>query len=250
MNLAAKILEVLQKKGNAEVPKLGVFFIQKKNAVLENNRLLPPGYEVTFSYQPELESAQLSKLTGISQEEILSQVSTWKQTLLEKNVLLAEGLGEFKQSENRIDFLGQSISQAPDFFGLEAIELAPEKEVEVVSAPSEPYKLNRSVLWLLLFIIPVAALVYFAATQRELLFGKRSFEPVTTSTHRIKEDSIKKDSLRKVIAQADSLRVDSIRTDSLRQDSVKNAALAASKWKSTKKYKNQRWRKAKQRRNP
>lgn len=245
MNLAAHILQVLRQKGTAEVPNLGVFFIQKKNAVVENNKLLPPGFEITFSYQPEFVSDKLSRIAGISQDEIVKQVGEWKAHLKQHGVLHEDGLGEFKQSENRIDFLGESIPESPDYFGLEAITIPqgnpPVEDLKTAGA----YRYNNSILWVFLLIIPVLALIYLGISRQDFVFGKKSLTPVTTSTHRIEEDSVKQEMLKKLQFLADS-----IRTDSLKQDSIKKIVPVAKKWKSNKKYKTKRWRKAKPQRNP
>lgn len=235
MSIVKHITGFLKTKGSVTVPGFGKFFLQNSQAKFEEETgsILPPAKETGFNidYEAGANPALLSLISSnenISVEEaeaeLKKQTDYWKKQLTENDELIIEGLGKFRKAESDIKFTGERVeTSVPDFYGLEQIDLKNLKKTSVQSSNSEgDYRFNRTILWIFLLVIPIAGLAYLAITQKELLFGKKSFNnlSVQTSTHRIKKDTLK---LQK--ARQDSIRLDSLKTDSLKKDSIAKTAV-------------------------
>lgn len=248
MKITAHILDILKRERQVSVPGFGVFSIKNSGAkILEDSgKILPPVAKVDF--QIDYENGDKTLLQKIAAEEGFSFETAqaeleklteyWKKSLVETHEIEIDNLGKLHQNENGTVFIGNRIDvPAEDFYGLEEINLK-ELKTSGSSNSASGYHLSTSGLWLFLFILLVLGLLVLAFTQREKLFGKKSFDElqVKRSTHRITEDSSK---IKAAVA-------DSIRTDSLRQDSLKKIAVVpAKKWSNKKKYSKKTWRKAK-----
>ncbi|MFC7347487.1 hypothetical protein ACFQO9_12230 [Chryseobacterium zhengzhouense] len=257
MNISAYILEYLKQFGTVVVPKFGVFSLEKSKAVInsENGSILPPSSKITFHSDYQVVSDDLvnfiSTQKNISknsaESELQVQTDFWKKKLQAEQTLEIQNLGTIFVEDGILTFKGNRLeSDHPDFYGLEEIRFSDIKNDES-SIPTvnreKDYKFNKSILWIFLFIIPVLGILYFGYTQRELLFGKKSFDDVSvqTSTKRIEKPiSIKVDSAQLKIA--DSIKHAQLKKDSLIQDSIKKTAVKSLKVPATQKSKPQ-WKK-------
>jgi hypothetical protein len=125
------------------------------------------------------------------------------------------------REDEKTHFKGKRVeSGRPDFYGLEEIRFSDisngEKIVHTENREKD-YQFNKSILWIFLFIVPVAGLLILAYTQKDLLFGKKSFENVSvqTKTHRIAKDTIKI-----MVHETAEMKI----ADSLKKDSVMKSA--------------------------
>lgn len=225
MNITSLILEFLKKNNQAVVSQFGTFSLKNSRAKIdaETNSILPPEKEIDFSVDYEVQNNELINYIAIeknisadeSSQMLKSETDFWKKTLVEKGELILENIGEFHQTENGIVLNGKRVTQSsPDFYGLEEIHLENLKNSSTTSVQDSDYKLNKSILWGFLFVIPVAGLVFLAFTQRELLFGKKSFNETKkrSAIHRIENDT----------AKVKSNIIDSTKTNTLQNDSIKS----------------------------
>ncbi len=249
MNIVQHINEYLKEVGNAKVSGFGTFFLKNVQAKMdaETKSILPPSQEVGFNEDYKTLDDGLirfiSTKENISVEEVIKQLKNltdyWKNKLSLSENLSVEGLGQFHVADGKLHFLGDRIESAiPDFYGLEKIDLSQIKSSKSINNVGE--KRKSSTIWYILFAVLLSALSYFAYTQREMLFGKKSFE----------DEPVKKEPQLPVV---DSIAIkqkisDSLRIDSLKQDSIKKKA-AVKTWKPKKYYKKNKWSKAKQHRN-
>lgn len=209
MNLGQYLFGYLQEKRSAELPNFGVFSLKKKSAILneENATFLPPTFEIFFEKNETVVSSDFSKYIAeksgenlfIIQSELKDQIQAWKLDLLENQKFLIEDLGEFSAENGTIKQVSNNINHSPNFFGLEEInlkEIKENKQIVEIKEFENDYVFNKSILWAFLFIVPVGAILYLALTNKDKIFGKKSFDiSVKTSTHRIEEKThIKKDS--------------------------------------------------------
>ncbi|QCX53256.1 hypothetical protein [Elizabethkingia sp. JS20170427COW] len=208
MNIAQQIIQSLQKSGKVELSGLGVLKLKRNHAQVDDvtETILPPKQEIIFEPNRSLEV----------ENDFSSLARTCLAEMVMKGEYTVEGLGKWINDAGKIVFEAEENLFAHHFFGLEAISFPKISPVEEVKQEVEeklveeqlPQSSGKSIAWMFLIILPVLGLVYLAFTQRELLFGKKSFEKVTvkTSTHRIQNvapkevkvlpsDSIKKDSL-------------------------------------------------------
>ncbi len=206
------ILDYLKSHKRANVSGLGVFYIMHSGAkVVDGTKnILPPSTEIGFDYD---ESARdqglmdyLSGKTSLSAKQIATQIEDWKIMLLNANEVQIPHLGTLKREGQAVIWNGERINaEAPDFFGLEEINLDA-LNAETSQEPSE-YKQNKAILWTFLVAIPIAVILLLAYSQRDRIFGKKSFDvSVKTSTHRIPKSSVT-DSTKQNQKKADSATV-------------------------------------------
>lgn len=227
MNIENLIIRYLQEKKAAKLLGFGTFSLEKAEAVLNehSDKILPPSQRIVFSFNEKITDEGfvnfISKEHSISDEEaqdrLTSKIHQWKSTLQENNVLNLEELGTFSNNAGTIVFEGKRIeSENSDFYGLEEINI---QELKKVSSPSniveKDYQFSQSILWIFLVALPALAILVLGFTQRELLFGKKSFDEVsvTKATHRIEKDT-------KRNIQSANIPIDSLKLDSLKQDSI------------------------------
>jgi len=210
MNISAYILEYLKQFGTATVPDFGVFSLEKSKAVInsENGSILPPASIIRYTPDYEAKSDDLAAFIAgqkqmtleASKTDLQIQTDFWKKKLQAEQILEVQGLGTVYIEDGTTRFKGQRLqSDHPDFYGLEEIRISDMQVQSPKSAASshaeKDYKLNKSILWAFLIIIPVLGILYMAYTQQELLFGKKSFDDtpisVQTKTHRIQKDTVK-----------------------------------------------------------
>lgn len=223
MNISAYILEYLKQFGAVTVPNFGVFSLENSKAIInsENGSILPPSSQIAFSPDFELQSDDLAAFIGnqkqmtleASKSDLKIQTDFWKKKLQADNVLEIPILGTIFIENEKTHFKGKRLeSDHPDFYGLEEIKFSDinNSDKPIVSVnPEKDYKLNKSILWIFLFIIPVAGILTVAYTQQDLLFGKKSFS-VQTKTHRIVPDTIKMQVHVPKAPISDSLKKDSL----------------------------------------
>ncbi len=231
MNAVDYIYDLLKDNKTVIVPGFGMFFLKNSKAQLDEatKSILPPAKQIDFNINYEaIDNGFVNWFANKSQisvseaeTEITKLTEYWKMQLLENGELNIEKLGKFIQSDTELKFFGNRLElDSPDFYGLEQIDL---KNVTSKSPSQEnvAYKVKKSPFWLFLFVIPVLALAYFAITQREQLFGKKSFDQKPTS----KQNSLS-DSLKYQKAKAEKLKLDSLKLDSLKQDSISKLVAA------------------------
>ncbi|MET3037979.1 hypothetical protein ABXT08_17915 [Chryseobacterium sp. NRRL B-14859] len=205
MNISAYILEYLKQFGTATVPGFGVFSLKNSKAIInsENGSILPPASEIDFMMDYEVQSEELTAFIAgqkqmsldASRSDLKIQTDFWKKKLQAEQILEIQNLGTIFMEEGHSHFKGKRIeSGRPDFYGLEEIRFSDinnGEKVNTLENREKDYKFNKSILWIFLLIIPVLGILYFVFTQKETLFGKKSFNSVQTSTHRIVKDTIK-----------------------------------------------------------
>ena len=232
MNIPEHILKFLKKYGKAGIPEFGVFSLRNTGAIMhsETKTILPPAKQIFFEADYELQNEDfLNFINAVENQKentktaLKAQTDYWKKMLLNKDDFFIEGLGNFYVSDNELIFKGERIqTDAPDFYGLEEINIS-----EITNSESAPrtnnsdkrksYRFSNSAIWLFLMIISVCVLAYLAFTNKELLFGKKSFEsnPVQNSTQKNQqkqntEDSIRLKQQERNIVFSDSLQKDSV----------------------------------------
>ena len=233
MNIAQQIIQTLQNGHKVELSGMGVLSRVVRHAEFDDvtGTILPPKQEIIFDTN---RSIRVDNAFSESARQ-------WMGDLITKGEVSVEGLGKWTNDAGKIIFFPDEKALDTNFYGLEAIPMAKVQQVKPIEVdqdatqPKADYKFNRSILWVFLIAIPVAGLIYLAITQKEMLFGKKSFDNVSvqTSTHRIVEDTLK-------IKQAAALKAktDSIRKDSLKQDSIKKYApwgTESERWKKKRK---------------
>lgn len=206
------ILDYLKSHKRANVSGLGVFYIMHSGAkVVDGTKnILPPSTEIGFDYDESTRDEGLmdyvSGKTSLSPKQIATQIEDWKITLLNANEVQLQNLGTLKREGEAVIWNGERINaEAPDFFGLEEINL--DALNAETSQESSEYKQNKAILWTFLVAIPIAGILLLAYTQRDRIFGKKSFDvSVKTSTHRIPKSSVT-DSTKQNQKKADSATV-------------------------------------------
>lgn len=253
MNISAYILEYLKQFGTVTVPKFGVFSLENSKAIInsENGSILPPSNKIVFHSDYQVFSDDLiqfvSNQKAVSKEaaenELQIQTDFWKKKLQAEQILEIQNLGTIFIEDGTLHFKGNRLeSDHPDFYGLEEIRFSDINESEKttqIQNVEKDYKFNKSILWIFLFIVPVVGMLYLAYTQKELLFGKKSFDSlsVQTKTKRIENKiPLKIDSAQ--IKKADSVKA--LKMDSLRKDSLKQAVKT---WKPKSKKRKSKWQK-------
>ncbi len=224
-NSSQYILEKLQFQKRVIVPAFGVFSIETSGAQLnnENKSILPPSEWISFSKNFEEQDqtfvTYLASEKNISEEsalhELQIQVDFWKKKIAAKEEFSIPELGNFSFQNSNLVFEGKRLpSETPDFFGLEEIVFSeiknkPQEIASKESVETSDYTFSKSILWLFLLIIPISVLAYFGYTNKELLFGKKSFDDISikNATHRIEDPKPKE--IKKPVA--DSLQSDSMK---------------------------------------
>jgi len=208
MNLGLHIFNYLQENGSVELPGFGVFTIENKSAHLDESSsvLLPPIQEIKFQKNTLVFNSDLSKyiaeVTGenlfVVQTQMKEEVLLWQEELQKNKILAIDELGDFVSEQQDIKLISKDdYTQNPSYFGLEKIDLKEIERPKINNIDAEDtddqYVFSKSILWTFLFIIPVGGIVYLALTNKDKIFGKKSFEvSVKTSTHRIEKDTVKK----------------------------------------------------------
>lgn len=225
MKISDYIIEVLKEKGEVFVPRFGVFSLVRSAAVVnqEDNSILPPAYQITFSFDKTLEKDSIldfyMRNKHIPREQALfelnTQVEYWNKKLDAGESFLLEPLGEFVISDSIVRFLGKRIkTDNPDFFGLEEINLSEIKSKNHFQRNNPKVKEGSTqwILWLFLIIFPLTGIAYVAATKWNVLVGEKSIDTFSTktSTHRITSD----EKITKEVPKQDSVLV----KDSLAKD--------------------------------
>lgn len=226
MNISAYILEYLKQFGTATVPGFGVFSLKNSKAIInsENGSILPPASQIDFTIDYEVKAEELTAFIAgqkqmsleASRSDLKIQTDFWKKKLQAEQILEIQNLGTIFIEEGHTHFKGKRIeSGRPDFYGLEEIRFSDINNGEKVDPTvnrEKDYKFKKSILWIFLLAIPVLGIVYLAFTQRELLFGKKSFDKVSvqTSTHRIVKDTVKVMVHTPEVSVSDSLKKDSL----------------------------------------
>ncbi|KMQ63316.1 hypothetical protein ACM40_00385 [Chryseobacterium sp. BLS98] len=245
MNISAYILEYLKQFGTVTVPGFGVFSLKNSKAIInsENGSILPPASEIVFAVDYEIQSDDLAAFIAgekqmsleASRSDLKIQTDFWKKKLQADQFLEIQNLGTVHIEDDKTHFKGKRIESGhPDFYGLEEIRLSDINNGEKVSATEsreKDYKLKKSVLWIFLLVIPVLGILYLAFTQKELLFGKKSFDNVSvqTSTHRIVKDTIKV-----MVHNPEEAVSDSLKKDSLSKPAAKDIKSAPAVQNNTK----------------
>ena len=254
MNISAYILDYLKQFGTVTVPKFGVFSLENSKAVInsENGSILPPSTKIAFHSDYQVLSDDLvqfiSNQKSVSKEatesELQIQTDFWKKKLQAEQILEIQNLGTIFIEDGQLHFKGNRLeSDDPDFYGLEEIKFSDIHEGDTLESPKnteKDYKFNKSILWIFLFIVPVLGMLYLAYTEKELIFGNKSFDSLSsqTKTKRIeKKIPTKADSIQLKIA--DSIKA--FKIDSLRKDSISKKAPKT--WKPKYKKRKSRWRK-------
>lgn len=245
MNISAYILEYLKQYGTVTVPGFGVFSLKNSKAIInsENGSILPPASQIEFTIDYEVQTEDLTVFIAkekqmsveASRSDLKIQTDFWKKKLQSEQVLEIQNLGTIFIEEGHTYFKGKRVEAGrPDFFGLEEIRFSDINNGEKVNTSvngEKDYKFRKTILWFFLLIIPILGIVYFAYTQKELLFGKKSFNKVSvqTSTHRIVKDTVK------VMVHAPEIPVsDSLKKDSLVKPAGKPVQLVPVAPKNTK----------------
>ena len=239
MNISAYILDYLKQFGTVKVPQFGVFTLESSKAVLnpDNGSILPPSTKIAFHLDYLLESSELAEYiaahrsvsVAIIENELQVQTDFWKKKLQAEHLLDLPEIGTIYFQEKNMIFKGERLeTDFPDFYGLEEIKFSDINDtdlpLETINREND-YKLSKSILWIFLFIVPLAAIIYLGITQKELLFGKKSFDSVSVQTKTRRIEPIKPASIDSAfIKKADSLKRDSIKVDSIKKDSIKKAS--------------------------
>lgn len=233
MNISAYILEYLKQYGTVTVPGFGVFSLKNSKAIInsENGSILPPASQIEFTIDYEVRAEDLTVFIArekqmsveASRSDLKIQTDFWKKKLQAEQVLEIQNLGTIFIEEGHTHFKGKRVEAGrPDFFGLEEIRFSDinnGEKVNTLENREKDYKFRKTILWFFLLIIPVLGILYFAFTQKDLLFGKKSFNSVQTSTHRITKDTVK------VMVHVPETPV----SDSLKKDSLVKPAAKVTK---------------------
>lgn len=212
MDTIVYIIQFLKQQNSVVIARFGRFFLQNTQAILDENTksILPPAKEVSVEINYLIEDDKklakyIAQQAHISQEmaetEIKKLADYWKVQLEHNQEINIGSLGRFIQTETEIQFFGQRIEiETPDYYGLETINLTALSDADY--SPSD-YQFNKTILWIFLLVVPVLGFLAVVFTQKERLFGKKSFEDysVKISTEKPKnlpaekpKDTIKVDS--------------------------------------------------------
>lgn len=208
MNLAFYIYKFLQKTANqVEIPDFGVFFIEKTHAQVDEkaSKILPPREIISFEKREVKENHRLvdfiASELGISREyvdnQLKKEVELWNENLSTNKELNLDYLGSIEIRNIEIVFTQQNLSNSMEYFGLEEVLL------EEVGKYPQDYIFQKSILWIFLVVAPILVLVFLAVNNKDLLFGKTSFE----NTHRI-ENKVKPVVEDTIIKKIDSVMID------------------------------------------
>ena len=222
-NISQYILEYLQQKQRVTIPGFGDFHTESFGAQLnnENKSILPPSQLVCYTqnYQATENSfvIYLAEQKNISEQKALHELQTqtdfWKKKMAAREEFSIPELGSFKRAEKQLIFTGERLAaDDPAFFGLEEIKFSEiqnkKSAIHVPQAePAKNYTFSKNFIWILLVIIPLVVLAYFAFTNKELIFGKKSFD----------DDSLNKSEIKtkQTPVEVQSPVLDSIQVDSL-----------------------------------
>lgn len=248
MNISAYILEYLKQFGTVTVPGFGVFSLKNSKAIInsENGSILPPASEIVFAVDYEVVSEELAAFIAAqkqmsleaSKSDLKIQTDFWKKKLQAEQVLEIQNLGTITVEEGDTHFKGKRIESGhPDFYGLEEIrisDISNGEKVNITENREKDYRFKKSILWIFLFAVPVSGILYYAFTERELLFGKKSFDHVSvqTSTHRI----VPKDTAKTPVQAPARVVSDSLKKDSLAKPAGQNIKPAPAVPNNTKKW--------------
>lgn len=239
MNISAYILEYLKQFGTVTVPGFGVFSLENSKAIInsENGSILPPASQIAFIPDYEIQSDDLASFIAgqkqmslaASKSDLKIQTDFWKKKLQAEQSLEIQNLGTVFIEDGETHFKGQRIASGhPDFYGLEEIKISDIKNKDK-SVPTEKsgkeYKFGKSLIWIFLIVIPVVGILYFALTQPELLFGKKSFEKEIDSMKIQAKVSV-------LIRDTAKIKVDSTQmkvSDSLKKESIMKSTQKGSK---------------------
>lgn len=222
MSFSTLILEFLKNHTEVSVAGFGTFYLKNTNALVETDRksILPPGKEVAFSNSKENAddtfASFLASQNNISlaeaEADIKKQVTFWNLTLEKEGTLAVEDLGIFSLNDSKIHFSGARLNNAaPDFYGLEEINLAEiNKRSHKKAEIGKPYQISKSWHWLVGLILAICVLSYLGVTQPEAIFGKKSFANPITEQPKAKTPvkPVQMDSTR-INKTADSTKTDS-----------------------------------------
>lgn len=187
MNFQENLYQFLKKNSRVSVEGFGTFYLQKSNAIVEasSNRILPPGKEVAFDQNSDFNNDSFAEYlanqntTSIpaAKEEIKKQVTYWNSILEKDGQLAIENIGTFTLSDSSLLFNGSRFENlSPDFYGLEEINISEIKNPKKNSSAGSPYRLVKTVYWLLPLLLIGGVIGYLAATQPEILFGEKTFK--------------------------------------------------------------------------
>lgn len=210
--LHTSILEYLKIHNKAEILGFGIFSLKDTSAkVLSNNGdILPPAKEIHYEYKESINDTNfvnfLAKNKHIFLEEaqniIKTETEIWKKKLRERQNFNIENIGNFSFEGDIFRFQGERIENlSPDFFGLEKINLTEIQENKPTENTEEKlteyYRFGNFILWTFLFIIPVLGLLGAGIWYSPMIFGKKSFEPISIQkgTNRIQPTAPKIDTI-------------------------------------------------------
>ncbi|RCU43587.1 hypothetical protein EIZ47_05330 [Chryseobacterium lacus] len=220
MNISADILDFVKEKGKAPVPGFGIFSFESTAAQLNSDTktLLPPAGRIVFESDYTISDNRIIDFIASknniphheAQTALEKMTAFWKNKTELAEPFEAEGLGEFQMHDDRLLFKGKRAEQIhPDFYGLEQIVLADLKNNQTKSDTSGNYRFRKSFWWWFPILIIMGIIVYFAATQKELLFGAPSFlqpEEVAEAPQIQEEKKI-------IPAVSDSMKADTMQTE-------------------------------------
>lgn len=193
MNTAKYILEFLKTKHHVVVDGFGIFSLKNVGAVLqEGGRILPPAAQVAFQFNENLRDKEFIRffaakenISEFEAEFSLKKITTqWKETLNQGENLKLEGLGDLGKVQDQILMKGERLEElAPDFYGLEEVQINPlhepqSRDQKTTVNKEVAYRFNNSILWIFLIAVPVLGILYLGITQQDLIFGKKSFDDV------------------------------------------------------------------------
>lgn len=179
------ILQSLKRYGKVELLGFGVFSLKDAEAVIntENGNILPPAKQVVFLSKNIIASdfdRQVAMYKAIpitqAQFEIETQIEYWKKKIDAQESFYIEHLGTFKIESNTVNFIGERVEtiETPDFYGLEAINLA-EITPKTPQRKTTKNKKSKAWIWILLAILAgIAILAYLKINYPEVLWGQQS----------------------------------------------------------------------------
>ncbi|KUG11309.1 hypothetical protein BEI02_01565 [Elizabethkingia sp. HvH-WGS333] len=232
MNIAQQIIHDLQSRKRVELSGLGTLNLITKHAEVDeaNDKILPPKQEIEFIADKK---AVENSYTSHAQE--------WIRELMSTGEVQVKGLGKWMNNAGKVIFFPEEKILSNSFYGLEEISLPKVSRIQPVQSlqnetkKASDYKANRSWIWILLALGGVGAIAYFGITQKDEIFGKKSFDNAQPKKVHV---PTKEELLQKQQQEAVRLKMDSIKADSIKQDSIKKAA---PHWSS----KDKKWRKRK-----